>query len=127
MWAKNYTLPAVMLVAGIIIGLGGFKVVDAKNHQTTSTTTSTMYGMGHDMSEKGMSAMSDELDGLSGDAFDKQFISTMIIHHQGAIDMANQAKSQAKHDEIKAMADDIIAAQTKEIDQMKAWQTQWGY
>jgi len=33
----------------------------------------------------------------------------------------------AKHDEIKQMASDIISAQGKEVDMMKAWQKEWGY
>jgi uncharacterized protein (DUF305 family) len=41
--------------------------------------------------------------------------------------MANAAKSNAKHSEIKMMADEIISAQAKEIEQMKDWQSQWGY
>lgn len=63
--------------------------------------------------------------GKTGDDFDKTFMQEMIIHHQGAIEMAQAALQSAKHDEIKQMANDIIAAQTKEIDQMKGWQKQW--
>lgn len=74
-----------------------------------------------------MDDMMDSLNGKTGDDFDKVFISEMIVHHQGAIDMANAAKTNAKHDEIKRMADDIISAQTKEINQMQAWQTEWDY
>lgn len=79
-------------------------------------------GMGSSMED-----MMDSLDGKSGDDFDKVFIEEMIVHHQGAIDMANQAKKYAGHDEIKAMADDIISAQTKEINQMRKWQIDWNY
>ena len=57
--------------------------------------------------------------------FDKAFIDAMIPHHQSAIDMAKQAQTQAKHQEIKDLAGRIIAAQQKEIDQMKAWRAQW--
>jgi uncharacterized protein (DUF305 family) len=64
---------------------------------------------------------------LTGDDFDKAFLSEMIVHHQGAIDMATLAKQNAKHDEIKKLADDIVVAQTKEIGEMKQWQQQWGY
>lgn len=74
-----------------------------------------------------MASMTDSLRGKSDDEFDKVFTSGMIEHHQGAVDMANLAKEHAKHDEIKRMADDIISAQTKEIDMMKSWQSQWGY
>jgi uncharacterized protein (DUF305 family) len=74
-----------------------------------------------------MENMNMSLKGKTGDAFDKAFIEEMVVHHQGAIDMAQQAKINAKHEELKKLADDIITAQTKEIDQMKQWQKLWGY
>lgn len=74
-----------------------------------------------------MDQMADVLRDKSGDDFDKAFISNMIVHHEGAVAMAKMAESQAKHDEIKALSKDIIAAQEKEITQMKQWQTDWSY
>ena len=56
-----------------------------------------------------------------------EFMDMMTVHHQGAIDMARLAQESAMHDEIKSMANDIISAQTKEIEMMKDWQTQWRY
>ncbi|MGW8169555.1 MAG: DUF305 domain-containing protein [Sulfurovaceae bacterium] len=74
-----------------------------------------------------MGQMMSGLQGKTGDNFDKAFLREMIMHHQGAINMANLAKTNAKHDEIKNMANDIVIAQTKEINQMQTWQTNWGY
>lgn len=79
------------------------------------------------MMGESMSGMVESLEGETGDEFDKEFISQMIVHHQGAIDMANLAKLSALHQEIKDLADDIISAQTSEIEQMKKWQSSWGY
>lgn len=76
-----------------------------------------------DMSMTGMSMM---LEGKTGDSFDQAFLEMMIPHHEGAIDMAKLAQKNAGHSEIKKMADDIITAQQKEIDQMNAWLTAWG-
>lgn len=78
-----------------------------------------------DNPDTAMSAAS--LKNKSGDQFDEAFISEMIAHHQGAIDMAKLARQQAKHDEIKNISGDIIVAQEKEIEQMKRWQKEWGY
>jgi uncharacterized protein (DUF305 family) len=72
-----------------------------------------------------MHDMNAGLVGKTGDDFDAAFIAEMITHHQGAIDMANTAKTSAKHAEIKQMADAIISAQTKEIDQMREWNRMW--
>lgn len=64
---------------------------------------------------------------LKGEDYDRTFIANMIAHHQGAIDMANLALTNAKRQELKDMANGIIAAQTKEISDMQSWQKAWGY
>lgn len=74
-----------------------------------------------------MTEMSESLKDKSGDKFDQSFITLMIDHHQGAIDMANIAKQNAKHEEIKNLANDIISAQTREIELMNQWKANWGY
>jgi hypothetical protein len=76
------------------------------------------------MSMNGMTMM---LEGKTGDAFDAAFLTMMIPHHQGAIDMAKLAQKNAGHTELKKMADGIITAQQSEIDQMHAWQKAWGF
>ncbi len=83
-----------------------------------------MEGMGM---ESSMTDMMTSLEGRTGDEFDRNFLESMIVHHEGAIEMANLAVKSAKHTEIKTLANDIISAQTKEINQMKSWQQTWGY
>jgi uncharacterized protein (DUF305 family) len=61
----------------------------------------------------------------SDSPFDAQFIDGMIVHHQGAIEMANEVLAQSERPELRAMAEAIIAAQTQEIDQMRAWRADW--
>lgn len=78
-------------------------------------------------SEMSMGQMTHSLKNKTGDDFDEAFISSMIEHHQGAIDMAKLAEKNAKHDEIKNMSNDIMTAQSKEINMMKSWQAEWGY
>lgn len=72
-----------------------------------------------------MQSMNAELQGKTGDAFDQAFLSEMIIHHQGAVEMAQLALTNAKHQEIKDLAKAIIAAQNKEIADMKGWMKAW--
>lgn len=81
-----------------------------------------MHGMGMSMDD-----MIESLDNKTGDDFDKTFLTEMIDHHQGAINMAKASQKNAKHQEIKNLAQDIISAQTKEIEEMKQWQKDWGY
>lgn len=96
----------------------------------TMSETPMMYdaGMGH------MMPMSDEMRtnmmmsgdlGAADNQFDLRFIDAMIPHHQGAIDMANQALEKSDRPEIKQLAQAIISSQQTEIDQMKQWKQQW--
>jgi uncharacterized protein (DUF305 family) len=59
--------------------------------------------------------------------FDKAFLEEMIPHHQMAVMMASMLDNATNRQEMKTLAKDIIAAQSKEIDAMRNWQTQWGY
>lgn len=83
-----------------------------------------MGGDGSSMSSM-MMDMNAALRGKTGDEFDKAFLSEMIVHHQGAIDMAELALTNAGKQEIKDLSKAIITAQTKEIAEMKAWQKSW--
>lgn len=76
---------------------------------------------------KAVTEMSQTLKGKSGDELDKQFITDMSIHHNGAIEMAQLALTNAKHQELKDFAQRIIDAQTKEVSDMMSWAATWGY
>ncbi len=56
---------------------------------------------------------------------DRAFLTQMIPHHQSAVIMATQAKSDAHHPETRALAARIINAQEREIAVMKRWRTSW--
>lgn len=84
-----------------------------------------MHKMGQmDMADT-MHNMTSGLANKTGEEFDAAFLQEMIVHHQGAVDMANQVLSKSSRPELKQLATDIIAAQNAEIAQMKAWQTSW--
>src|SRR3990167_1372610 len=120
-------------IIGLLLGIVimGFTATYAVNNERSGVMR--MMGMNGSKinsitdDSMGMDMMTESLRGKTGDEFDKLFVSEMILHHQGAIDMAELAKTSAKHDEIKKLADNIITAQTKEINEMREWQLLWGY
>lgn len=109
------------LAIGLLVGIGGTIGVGAVTNDDGSEQTVA------DHSTMSMADMNKQLEGLSGDDYDKAFIEMMIAHHEGAVDMALLSVTNAKHDEIKKLSQDIISAQEKEIADMKQWQIDWGY
>ncbi|MFE5934162.1 DUF305 domain-containing protein [Streptomyces sp. NPDC056470] len=81
-----------------------------------------MSGMGHDMSNGMPGMMSkedmDKLMQAKGAEFDKMFAEMMIKHHEGAIEMATKEKAEGKYGPALKLADEVIKAQTAEIEQM---------
>jgi uncharacterized protein (DUF305 family) len=62
-----------------------------------------------------------ELDRARGVDFDRQFLTGMIMHHQGAITMVEQlfaSYGAAQDDMIFKFASDVNVDQTTEIDRM---------
>lgn len=63
--------------------------------------------------------------GPQDEYFDLRFLDAMILHHQGAIEMAQAALQNSTRPEIKELAQTIIAAQQQEIQQMQDWRKAW--
>jgi uncharacterized protein (DUF305 family) len=59
---------------------------------------------------------------MTGNA-DRDFVAMMIPHHQGAIDMATAELGSGKDPQLRRLARNIIAAQQREIRDMRDWQT----
>ncbi len=123
-------------IIGLLVGvvITGFAAGQAVNNNNTGMmrmmgmdTSRNEQSVVTDHSTMSMADMNKQLEGLSGDDFDKAFIEMMIAHHEGAVDMAELIPSRAKHDEIKTLGEAIITAQTKEIADMKQWQKDWSY
>lgn len=57
--------------------------------------------------------------------FDRAFIDAMIPHHESAIEMAEIALEESEDPEIRRIAEDIVAAQEREISQMRQWREEW--
>lgn len=115
-------MAVVTLVVGLVIGYQ----FNQSSQATHMMPNGNMMGNDESMSmDDMMKSMNAELKGKSGDAFDDAFLKEMVIHHEGAVEMAELALINAKHQEIKDLASEIIEAQKKEIAEMKAWQKSW--
>lgn len=79
--------------------------------------------LGLDEHAMGMDMAPDMLENAK--PFDRAFIDMMIPHHQGAIRMARIELAEGRDGELMTIAEAIIAAQTREINQMNAWRTKW--
>lgn len=110
------TKPLLYGLSGFFLG-GLLASVAATTFDKPADTTADM----------SMSQIAKALEGKQGDEFDEAFISGMIEHHEGAVEMAELAAKNAKHEEIKKLSEDIIMAQKSEIDEMKRWRAEWGY
>lgn len=77
-----------------------------------SSSSSDMPGM---MSDEEMSALKD----ASGTEFDQQFLTMMLAHHEGAIDMAKVEERDGKFNDAVALAKQIQRDQAAEISQME--------
>jgi uncharacterized protein (DUF305 family) len=97
----------------------GLEVPDA----TSTRHKMKMNGMEHEMLMPGM--LTDEemaaLDKARGPEFDRLFLTGMIKHHQGAIDMVDvlfKAYGAAQDETVYKFASDVYADQSIEIDKM---------
>ena len=77
-------------------------------------------GMDHSSMMEGMLTVEelDELAGLQGSEFDVRWAQAMIAHHKGAVAMAEDVLSDGKNPETRKLAEEIIANQQAEIDEL---------
>lgn len=134
MTKENWLYAIIGLLGGIVLSCivyyFTFPGQSGSMHRQMTNSNGMMHDsmmnnmMGSNM-QGAMGSMMSGLNGKTGDEFDRAFLSEMTLHHQGAVEMANLALTNSKHQEIKDMARAIIDAQTKEIQQMKNWQQAW--
>jgi uncharacterized protein (DUF305 family) len=123
---------AKMGLLGLMVGaiatshfLNACASTSAQNQAQPSSPVATDAGSMQSM-DKGSMDHSQMMDlGPANAEFDLRFIDAMTPHHQGAVVMAKEALQKSKRPEIKKLAENIIAAQAKEIRQMQQWRTVW--
>jgi len=95
---------------------------------TPATEAGSKQDMMHDGNMNHGSGMNHNMSMDLGPAdadYDLRFVDAMIPHHQGAVEMAQEVLNKSQRPEMKKLAEDIIAAQHREIEQMKQWRKAW--
>jgi uncharacterized protein (DUF305 family) len=111
--------------------------IQAAQGPEIETLTGWLESWGEDVPDEGMSGMdhgdmsSDEMGGMmtedemaeleaaSGAEFDQMFLTMMIEHHEGAIEMAKTEQSEGGFPEAVDMAEEIETTQAEEIQTMQ--------
>lgn len=117
----------------IIIGLLAISLA-LNLYQFTTNKSSNMMGNMNGMHDMGggnmmmdhgsmtMGNMVNDLRGRTGKDLEKAFITGMIPHHQGAVDMAKLLlQDKTVSPQLQKFANDIITAQESEINMMNLW------
>ncbi|MBH0022915.1 DUF305 domain-containing protein [Salinibacterium sp. SWN248] len=81
--------------------------------------TDGMDGMGNGDGMMSDSDMAD-LEAANGDDASRLFLEQMIVHHEGAIDMAELEIDSGQNEDVLALAQEVMDAQTTEISLMRS-------
>ncbi len=138
---NNYAILAALLLAvtslvGAACSTSPQTNVNNRNAATTNTTPApagNMSNMNHGNMNHGAMPGTGGMDhsnmqsspNAASQPYDLQFIDTMVIHHQGAIDMARMAITKAQHTELREMAQKVITDQEREIAELRRHREQW--
>lgn len=126
--SRNQTvLFAGVLIAGLVIGFfigSSGQTVSEDQKRANQPQQAVDIENPHAMHDA-MQSMTAGLAGKTGDAFDKAFIDEMIVHHEGAVEMAKQVLAVSQRPELRTLAEAIIEAQTAEIRMMQEWGKSW--
>lgn len=123
-------LPAAALAVALLLGAcsssdhDGMGSMDGQNGQMNDGSMGDMGSMGN-AGGPGSTTTLVIPDGAEFNATDVYFAQGMIPHHAQAVQMADMALGVTTNPEIKALAEQIKAAQSPEIEQMTTWLTDW--
>ena len=131
----NYKYTTIALILALIVTYSWhWNAIFSRQNDGMKMDKSMNMGSMHKMSDGSMmmsmdSMMMDMLanmKGKTGTELEKVFLQDMIVHHQGAVDMARELlKDKTVRPELAKFAQDIINAQTGEITMQKKWLKDW--
>jgi uncharacterized protein (DUF305 family) len=94
---------------------GGMDMGTTSGGMDMSTSSSGMAGMPGMMTAEQMTALT----AATGAEFDRMFLEMMVMHHQGAVAMADTEIAEGTNQEALTLAESIKTSQTAEIAEMQ--------
>jgi uncharacterized protein (DUF305 family) len=130
MTKSNIVLTSIIgVIVAAAVGYGFYRSnqYGATSKQTSQNQVSNQPDrddnkMMHDMSDGGSMMGANHMAKITGD---KDFIENMIPHHQEAITSSQSLLGKTQNPELKLFLQNVIEAQTKEVNQMKTWYKDW--
>lgn len=115
---KNSLKSSLLAVsAGVILGWSGHLLAADNSAAAMNAYMDSMKRM-----DAGMKTAMDTMHKDMKASADHHFVTMMISHHAGAVDMAKIELKYGSDPRLRKMAQQIVSSQTKEIDDLKKWQ-----
>ncbi len=93
---------------------------------TMQSWLSSWYGVSYQPEmTNGMQQQMQRMMSMTPTEFEMEFLKMMIRHHWKAVVMSSTCVDRAYHEQLRGMCEDIIIAQTAEIQQMRTWLCEW--
>ncbi|NBV76747.1 DUF305 domain-containing protein [bacterium] len=128
METKTFVTTLLSLIIGLGIGYGAGSHAAPPTNMHMMPDGSMMQNQAEMQSDTMKSSMQGVMMGMKGKTgaeLEKAFLEEMIVHHQGAVDMAKELLAGTKRPELVKFGNEIITVQSGEIAQMKSWLKEW--
>ncbi len=124
---KSAEHPEVKQLAAAIISTQAEEIAQLSKIHTR------LFGLPVSEGKHGTLGLGEHQMGMGGDMtmlesekpFDRAFIDMMVPHHQGAIRMARVELESGDDEELMGLAQAIVDAQSREIEEMNSWREDW--
>ena len=113
--------PATAAVIGLLLAPSAVRAGDMVMQRGKSATASAVGGASREAFAAAMTRMMSDMDVKPTGRPDEDFVLMMLPHHRGAVDMARIELRYGRDPALRRMAEGIVAAQEREIAEMRDW------